>query len=105
MIYDNSKPILNKKSFDVAKDSIDHLYLLNEKIQEVHFTNQYVLKDQYNSLFYNVFEANLCEESNIVKLDLIPYDCSTFLATSVTHVRVFAINFNIGSSNCACQVF
>lgn len=88
MIYNPSKPILNKESFIISKDSIEQLYTLNQKILQSHFSNRDILNSDYKSLFKSIYEENLCAKEDKIKLSLIPFDCKTFLSSSPTHVIV-----------------
>lgn len=86
MIYNPDKPILNKDSYTIAKDSVEQLYTLNQKILQNHFKNRNILTTDYMNLFKNVYEGNLCERNDLVKLSLIPFECKTFVSSTPTHV-------------------
>ncbi len=88
MIYDPERPILNEESFKVAKDSIEQLYTLNQKILENHFSNREILKSEYKDLFKSIYQDNLCTKPDKIKLDLIPFECKTFVASAPIHVSV-----------------
>ena len=86
MIYNPSKPILNKESFIISKDSIEQLYTLNQEILHSHFSNREILNSNYKNLFKSLYEDDLCTKDDKIKLGLIPFDCKTFLSSSPAHV-------------------
>lgn len=85
MLYNPNKPILNHKSYDVARDSIEQLYRLNQFILQDHFNNREILGDDYKNTFSDVYKNNICKNPHNIKLSLIPYSCETFLSGAATH--------------------
>jgi len=84
MIYNKDKPILNKNSFTIAKDTIEQLYSLNQLIIEDHFQNRDILNTDYKDLFRSVYQENLCQKADKIQLNLIPFSCESFVSSAPT---------------------
>lgn len=98
MIYNPSKPILNSDSFTVAKDTIDQLYSLNQRILQDHFNNRNILTNSYLNLFTSVYQNNLCSMRDQMELKLIPFDCNTFVDSCPKQVSFSFPNWILGTT-------
>jgi hypothetical protein len=52
-----------------------------------HFENTEILTTEYLSAFTRVYEKNLCTDASFIRLNLIPFNCSTFISASPVYVR------------------
>ena len=80
MIYNAEKPILGRNSFEISKDTIEQVYRLNQLIMDYHFHNKKILRDDYKHMFTKLYEDSLCDQTDTIKLDLIPFHCAEFIA-------------------------
>jgi len=80
-LYSTEKEVLRSVPWAVAKDSIKQLYSLNQYLINYHIDNMDINSDEYKETFQEIYYGNLCSQS-VVKLDLIPYPCSSFISNS-----------------------
>lgn len=81
------------------------IHKLNQLIMTDHSVDLHILSKDYIHLFKDLYEDNICERGDIVKLELIPYDCSTFMKSAATLVIFNYYHTYIGFANNLSEVF
>ncbi len=90
LFYNKDVKVLGGNAFRIATDSLEEIYNYNEKFHNDHYNNRGDLNSEYVALLDRFFMEDLCNQTKIIKYNLIPFECDTY-----PYAQLVSIYFNI----------